>query len=199
MAVALISHMAGFLGMHRDTAWLSVALAAAAVFATVALPLVTVTHSFSAIGSPSSVQIECGWLSSRSNTGAHARGVGSCGALIRTINTDDADTYLVVPSGVARQSEAIDYVTLLTLPFLVVGLIAPLINKPLAKIAADTAIVVAAGGGVLLVNLALGLRRSLHAAPDPGAVATSSLGLSVLLLTGVPLVVLSRPLHERGD
>lgn len=185
--------------MHRDTAWISIALAAAAVGATLALPLVTVKHSFSTIGSPSNVEIECGWLSSRANTGATASGIGSCGALIRAINTDDADTYLVLPSGVARQSEAIDYVTLLSLPFLVIGLLAPLSSHRLAKVAADTSIVVAAGGGVLLVNLALGLRRSLHAAPDPGAVATSSLGLSVLLLTGVPLVVLSRPLHERGD
>lgn len=180
--------------MRLDRTALFIITAVAVIVSTLTLPLITVTHSFPTYNAETEIQVECGWLSSTANTGASARGIGSCGSLIRKINSDDGQIYLVVPAGVARQSEAIDYVAILSMPALVIGLVATAFNKSLfARVAGSNLIAFAAVSGVVILNLALGLRRSLHAAPDPGAVTTSSVGVPLILIVGSPVLALSAP------
>ena len=187
--------MAGDLATMRSGVQLTYALTAAAVvLATWALPILTVTHSFPAYGIDTELEVECHWLSATTNVGRSESGVGACGRLIKSINTDSSAFYLVIPSGVATQAEGIDYVVSIAMPALSLGLLARAFPMfVLTRVVSSNLLALSLLCGIALVNLGLGLRRSLHAAPDPSASTASALGAGFLLLVGVPVTALSAP------
>lgn len=168
--------------------------AAAVLVAALTLPIISIKHSFPSYHENTELEFECFWIHAKTNIGISRTGIGSCGAVMREINTDNSQIYLVVPAAVSRQAEAIDYVVCIAMPSLVLALLskaAP--QRTLTSLLSKNLLGLAAICGILLVNLGQGLQNSIHAAPDPGAITTSSVGAGFLLLTGVPLLILASP------
>jgi len=184
-----------------------VAVAVLVVITTLLTPMLRVAHTWHGAATHENValQLDCYLLRAETNGYGKVSGPLACAELIDQINHDDSAAYLVVADDVGAETGWIEisaaWTAALTLLSAVLGAAAialPSARPPLRRFSIQAAML-AAGGGIVMLNTVHRLLRAVERPHDLNGASFGEVGAGVYVTVALPLVLLAHSMRLKKE